>query len=430
MAKAKAKAKAPPFGAIHRHGFVRVAAASPRRLGRRRRLQRRADAGAGAARPTRAASTSPSSPSSTSPPTRSTTCFLQDAFLDAVEAGIARLARGERRSSGRCWSSARRCGATAGSTIARLAHRARRDPRRRAQKLSCPITANITRSAGSRSGVGLDGLKIEVAGQGAPFGTGPDLRRRRPRRLRLPHRDLRGLSGRRCRPRRIGALAGRADPHQPLGLEHHHRQGRRAQAALRQPGEPLPRRLRLLRRRAGREHHRPRLGRPGLDLRARRAARRDRPLRPRRRARGRRRRRPAAAARADAQRHLQRQCPRRRPSRDALPHASASSTSRTSPTSASSATLRRFPYVPNRPEQLDQDCYEAFNIQVQGLVRRFEATGGKHLVIGVSGGLDSTHALIVAAKACDDSACRARRSSASPCPASPPARRPRPMPGR
>jgi NAD+ synthase (glutamine-hydrolysing) len=63
--------------------------------------------------------------------------------------------------------------------------------------------------------------------------------------------------------------------------------------------------------------------------------------------------------------------------------------------------LRRFPYVPNRPEQLDQDCYEAFNIQVQGLVRRFEATSGKHLVIGVSGGLDSTHALIVAAKACD-----------------------------
>ena len=27
--------------------------------------------------------------------------------------------------------------------------------------------------------------------------------------------------------------------------------------------------------------------------------------------------------------------------------------------------IRRFPFVPNRPEQLDQDCYEAFNIQVQ-----------------------------------------------------------------
>jgi NAD+ synthase (glutamine-hydrolysing) len=63
--------------------------------------------------------------------------------------------------------------------------------------------------------------------------------------------------------------------------------------------------------------------------------------------------------------------------------------------------IRRFPYVPNRPEQLDQDCYEAFNIQVQGLAKRFTATKGKHLVIGVSGGLDSTHALIVAAKTCD-----------------------------
>jgi NAD+ synthase (glutamine-hydrolysing) len=63
--------------------------------------------------------------------------------------------------------------------------------------------------------------------------------------------------------------------------------------------------------------------------------------------------------------------------------------------------LRRFPYVPNRVEQLDQDCYEAFNIQVQGLAKRFKTTSGKHLVIGVSGGLDSTHALIVAAKVCD-----------------------------
>jgi len=62
---------------------------------------------------------------------------------------------------------------------------------------------------------------------------------------------------------------------------------------------------------------------------------------------------------------------------------------------------RRFPFVPNRPERLAQDCYEAFNIQVDGLARRFEATSGKHLVIGISGGLDSTHALIVAAKTCD-----------------------------
>src|SRR3569623_531886 len=63
--------------------------------------------------------------------------------------------------------------------------------------------------------------------------------------------------------------------------------------------------------------------------------------------------------------------------------------------------VRRFPYVPNRPEQLDQDCYEAFNIQVQGLAKRITTTSGSHLAIGVSGGLDSTHALIVAAKVCD-----------------------------
>jgi NAD+ synthase (glutamine-hydrolysing) len=63
--------------------------------------------------------------------------------------------------------------------------------------------------------------------------------------------------------------------------------------------------------------------------------------------------------------------------------------------------LRRLPFVPNRAEQLDQDCYEAFNIQVQGLAKRFTTTSGDKLVIGVSGGLDSTHALIVAAKMCD-----------------------------
>ena len=63
--------------------------------------------------------------------------------------------------------------------------------------------------------------------------------------------------------------------------------------------------------------------------------------------------------------------------------------------------IRRFPFVPNRQHKLDEDCYEAFNIQVDGLMRRLEATHAKSMVIGVSGGLDSTHALIVAAKCCD-----------------------------
>jgi NAD+ synthase (glutamine-hydrolysing) len=63
--------------------------------------------------------------------------------------------------------------------------------------------------------------------------------------------------------------------------------------------------------------------------------------------------------------------------------------------------VRRFPFVPNDPERLDVDCYEAFNIQVEGLIKRVEASGAQRLVIGISGGLDSSHALIVAAKAMD-----------------------------
>ncbi|WP_114389872.1 NAD(+) synthase [Notoacmeibacter marinus] len=63
--------------------------------------------------------------------------------------------------------------------------------------------------------------------------------------------------------------------------------------------------------------------------------------------------------------------------------------------------IRRFPFVPNRQHRLDEDCFEAFNIQVDALMRRIQATGAKSLIIGISGGLDSTHALIVAAKACD-----------------------------
>ncbi len=64
-------------------------------------------------------------------------------------------------------------------------------------------------------------------------------------------------------------------------------------------------------------------------------------------------------------------------------------------------TVERFPFVPADPARLHQDCYESYNIQVAGLVQRLRAIGVKKLVIGVSGGLDSTHALIVAAKAFD-----------------------------
>ncbi len=61
----------------------------------------------------------------------------------------------------------------------------------------------------------------------------------------------------------------------------------------------------------------------------------------------------------------------------------------------------RFPFVPDDPERLAQDCYEAYHIQVAGLAQRMRAIGTPKAVIGVSGGLDSTHALIVACRAMD-----------------------------
>ena len=62
-------------------------------------------------------------------------------------------------------------------------------------------------------------------------------------------------------------------------------------------------------------------------------------------------------------------------------------------------TVERFPYVPSDPAARDIRCFEAYNIQVQGLAKRLSATGITKVVIGISGGLDSTHALIVSTKA-------------------------------
>ncbi|NUP46753.1 MAG: NAD(+) synthase [Catenulispora sp.] len=63
--------------------------------------------------------------------------------------------------------------------------------------------------------------------------------------------------------------------------------------------------------------------------------------------------------------------------------------------------VERFPFVPDDPDRLALDCYEAYNIQVSALQQRLASIGGPKILIGVSGGLDSTHALIVAARAMD-----------------------------
>ena len=63
--------------------------------------------------------------------------------------------------------------------------------------------------------------------------------------------------------------------------------------------------------------------------------------------------------------------------------------------------IERFPFVPSDAVRRDEQAYEAYNIQVHGLMQRLRATGIKKVVIGISGGLDSTQALIVAARTMD-----------------------------
>jgi NAD+ synthase (glutamine-hydrolysing) len=64
-------------------------------------------------------------------------------------------------------------------------------------------------------------------------------------------------------------------------------------------------------------------------------------------------------------------------------------------------TVARYPYVPANPAVRDKRCMEVYSIQVQALVQRLAASGMKKVIIGISGGLDSTHALLVCAKAMD-----------------------------
>ena len=154
------------------------------------------------------------------------------------------------------------------------------------------------------------------------------------------------------------------------------------------------------RRRPRRVDHRPGLGRPGADLRERRAAGRGRAL-PRRGA--------AITADVDLER-LRQERMRLTSFNDALAEHQERS-----------RRLRRVPFdsaLPAAPVPLDrrssaspmcrrsrsccdERCYEAYKIQVHGLMKRLDATGIQKVVIGVSGGLDSTQALIVAARTCD-----------------------------
>jgi NAD+ synthase (glutamine-hydrolysing) len=321
---------------------------------------------------------------------------LQEAFLDAVEEGIADL-----------------CKQTADlSPVLAVGAPLRRNGR----LYNCALAISRGRILGVvpksflpnyreyyekrwfAMGFGLDGMDIAVAGQLVPFGTDLIFAARISTTSSSTWRFAR-IIGRRSRPRRWGRCRARLSSatYPPPISPSARRMSANCSAP---PNRPAAARRIFMQPRARREHDRPCLGRAGVDLRIRRNACGIEPLRARPGARPRRYRRPAAPARADADGDVQRQCDRRGASREDGP-AHHFEHKPSFKDIGFERKLRRFPYVPNRIEQLDQDCYEAFNIQVQGLARRFQATSGKHLVIGVSGGLDSTHALIVAAKVCD-----------------------------
>lgn len=63
--------------------------------------------------------------------------------------------------------------------------------------------------------------------------------------------------------------------------------------------------------------------------------------------------------------------------------------------------INPLPFVPNDQEKLNQRCEEIINIQSYGLMKRLEAIGCRKAVVGISGGLDSTLALLVTVNAFD-----------------------------
>ena len=270
----------------------------------------------------------------------------------------------------RCWSSARRCAARAGSTTRAVVH-----PSRAASSASCPrpicrTTASSTSGGISARAPASPARQIAIAGAARCRSASISCSARRgSRAVHLPCRDLRG---------RLGAAAAldargagrRGDAAQPVGQQHHHRQGRDPPPALRQPVGARRRGLCLFGRGAGRIDHRPRLGRPCGDLRDMATCWPRPSAFPT----------DATLATADVDLGRLRQermrlntfgdCVARR-ARRAPPFriVTSRSTRRTSRCRCARA-VERFPFVPADPARLREDCYEAYNIQVQGLAKR------------------------------------------------------------
>ena len=328
--------------------------------------------------------------------------FHQRALLDAAEEALARAARARRAGCRSPRWSGCRCAVERPAVQLRGARLPRPPARRRAEDLpaelprvlrGAPVHARRHRARAPRS---------ELAGQRRAVRHRPDLPGRRAARpasctsrsartcgCRCRRRPTPRSPARRCSPtsrRRTSRSARPSYRHQLVG-----NQSARCLAAYLYSAAGH-----------GRVDHRPRLGRPCADLRERHAARRVGALRRHAAARRRRRRPRAPRRRPHAPEHL-----RRRGA--APPRATCAASARVDfslPSAGREAArwngeYERFPTCPADPTTRDERCEEVYHIQVQGLATRLRATGIKKLVIGVSGGLDSTHALLVCARAMD-----------------------------
>ena len=326
--------------------------------------------------------------------------FLQDALLDGVERAVAQIWRRRRGTCRACSSSARRCAATSASTTARSSSRAAASWAW-CRRHSCPTTASTTRTAGSRPASASPDARCRSPGQVAPFGT--DLVFAATGLADFvfhveicedfwapaPPSTQGALAGATilCNLSASNIVVGKAAERAVLCAS----QSMRCQAAYVYsaagpgesttdlawdgPGDRSTSWARCSRAPSG-SRRRAQMAVADVDVAAHP---------------------PRAAAHADLQRrrHGRPAIPRRRSAACAFEHRRARP--RCGPRAPASTASRSCPTI--RP-RLDQDCYEAFNIQVAGPgASGSQSTKGERMVIGVSGGLDSTHALIVAAKA-------------------------------
>ena len=63
--------------------------------------------------------------------------------------------------------------------------------------------------------------------------------------------------------------------------------------------------------------------------------------------------------------------------------------------------VNAYPFVPGDQSRRDERCEEIFNIQTMGLATRLRHIGNAPMIVGISGGLDSTMALLVCVSVCD-----------------------------